>query len=139
LAVAQHNVGSIYFQGDEPAAGVKKDVYLAVEYWKMAASQNLVLSQVNLGKLFMEGYEPLVGEPSHWKLRKDFGMARRYLMAAAQNSGDLGVANDAKELLGTLDMLDNSGGGDALKVGRGEGVVFNRRDSNKDRSSCIIM
>ncbi|KAI8854641.1 hypothetical protein BC829DRAFT_158162 [Chytridium lagenaria] len=44
LSVAQHNVASFYFNGD-PEADVTKDYPSAIEFWKMAASQNFILSQ----------------------------------------------------------------------------------------------
>lgn len=57
LSVAQHNVACIYLQGlnVDGVQVVEKEVWKALEYFKLAAEQGFVPSCVNLGKMYFEG------------------------------------------------------------------------------------
>lgn len=88
----------------------------AIEYWKMAAAQGLQLSQINLGKLYLEGLDKGPSQP--FRVRKDFKLARRYLEQAMEMNGPLRDHAQA--------LLDRLGG---ESVGSTE----------KDRGRCNIM
>ncbi|KAJ3093190.1 hypothetical protein HK102_003598 [Quaeritorhiza haematococci] len=122
LAIAQHNVGCIYFQG--PASGVQKlkqpEVWRAVEYWKMAAAQGLQLSQVNLGKLYLEGFPAgdaaastnLVAPEN--RIPRDLDLAQMYLQAAVGRTGlneNNPITQDALFLLTQVREAKKQGGG----------------------------
>ncbi|KAJ3069481.1 hypothetical protein HDU98_007456 [Podochytrium sp. JEL0797] len=83
LAVAQHNLGSTYFED-----GPQKSIPLAVEYFEMAASQGFALSIMNLGKLYREGYVPKRGEPKGWRVDVDRGRAREYVGKVVEMGGE---------------------------------------------------
>jgi hypothetical protein len=51
LALAQHNLGFCYFQGQ----GVAKDAAEAVKWWRLAAGQNSAEAQFNLGACYANG------------------------------------------------------------------------------------
>ncbi|KAI9339946.1 hypothetical protein BDR26DRAFT_861865 [Obelidium mucronatum] len=82
LAIGQHNVGAAYFEGSL----IPKSIPLAVEYFEMAAIQNLPLSLMNLAKLYQEGYSPSDKEPKSWTIEPDSTKSRDY----AQQVVDLG-------------------------------------------------
>ncbi|KAJ3193359.1 hypothetical protein HK101_004948 [Irineochytrium annulatum] len=101
LAVAQHNVGSIYMQGYPPA--IPKNEVLGLEYWKMAAAQNLQLSLVNLGRLHLIG---LSGEGGGLKIDQDLVESRRYLQHAVDVDPGTEFATKAKELLKAVEQVE---------------------------------
>ncbi|KAI9332272.1 hypothetical protein DFJ73DRAFT_963463 [Zopfochytrium polystomum] len=131
LAAAQHNVASLYFQGD-PAGGVPRDVHRAVEYWSMAAEQSMPLSLFNLGKLLHEGYAPAAGEPPSWRVRVDRNRAAAYLRRAVEVDGENGpVGKEATALLEA--------------VGRAEGSAASAADGMSSKAkpaaaagSCVV-
>jgi TPR repeat protein len=105
LASAQHNLACIYFQGDESdkeKGQVKRQVWKAAEYWKMAASQNFPLSLVNLGKLYYTGYTP--DKTAHTldiPIQKDLKLSKMYLERVVDIGGPVG--DDVKEMLAKVE------------------------------------
>ncbi|KAJ3102196.1 hypothetical protein HK100_004412 [Physocladia obscura] len=87
LAIAQHNIAATYFSPPENSK-IAKSIPIALEYFEMAAMQNLQLSLMNLAKLYKEGYVPLSGEPSDWKISVDVAKARQYVEKVAGGDWD---------------------------------------------------
>ncbi|KAJ3107753.1 hypothetical protein HDU97_003423 [Phlyctochytrium planicorne] len=96
LSVAQHNVGSIYFNGTDDRK-VPRDVQSAIEFWKMAASQRFVLSQINLARLYLLGVKE--ADPP---IKQDLSLARRYLEDAKKT---ISAAEPNSPLLTEIDSL----------------------------------
>ncbi|KAI8804235.1 hypothetical protein BJ742DRAFT_825434 [Cladochytrium replicatum] len=116
LAVAQHNVGSCYFEGTAPSASPsqdapKRDLLRAIEFWEMAASQNFQLSLYNLGKLYAEGAEP--------EVQRDWKRAHVYLTKGKKIGGEIG--EQCGEILSTLGKDTPAKEMDA-KLDNGDGV-----------------
>ncbi|KAJ3355081.1 hypothetical protein HDU83_003978 [Entophlyctis luteolus] len=93
LAVAQHNIASVYFS-PAPTSNIAKSVPLALEYYEMAAHQEFPLSLVNLAKLYKEGYIPQSGEPRSWAIRPDYETAEAFvnrIVSLGGNWEDIGM------------------------------------------------
>jgi TPR repeat protein len=54
VPIAQHNLAEMYFDKEDIPT---RNLAFAVEYWKMAAAQNFVISVYALGKLCQTGYK----------------------------------------------------------------------------------
>ncbi|KAJ3167706.1 hypothetical protein HDU88_002153 [Geranomyces variabilis] len=80
LPAAQHNLGSLLFQGAPPE--VPRDALRAIEYWTMAAENKHPLSQINLAKVYMDGLSD-----NGVTVKKDYARAERYLRDFIERRG----------------------------------------------------
>jgi len=108
LAVAQHNVGSLYLEGipdpDKPGKfQVEKSNAMAKQYFEMASMQQFQPSLLNLAKMALEE------EP------KQVAKARQYLERAMQLGGPFG--EEAKQWLAQLPPSDESTSQNASESG----------------------
>ncbi|TPX31156.1 hypothetical protein SeMB42_g07805 [Synchytrium endobioticum] len=93
LAPAQHNAACLYFSPGNheqrmqtlksSAAYIKKiELWKALQYYKMAATQGFYMSQVNLAQIYLTGYE--VGSE---KVKADLTQAQYWIEAAERQVG----------------------------------------------------
>nr|KAJ3407567.1 hypothetical protein HK105_003350 [Polyrhizophydium stewartii] len=103
LAVAQYDLGSYYFQGH---ADIPRNLDLAIEYWTMAAEGHFAFAQINLGNMYLNGFE--IGGPGGGKVDKDWVRARELLEMAVKDGPNLSpeLASDAQALLKELDRFE---------------------------------
>jgi uncharacterized protein len=120
LAVAQHNLGVLYFEGKF----VEKDIPTAIEYWNMASQQKMIVSMINLARVYAQGTEDGLVEPDAALARKHLKDAQSVLDSPEAQIDDPKIEQVKQKVQEMLDDL---------------GPETNDLVTAKDKGRCNIM